>query len=44
MDDFRGLWGKAANAHVVSWNDPDAGFAELVDRLGALARQLDPMG
>ena len=42
--DFRGLWGKAANAHVVSWNDPDAGFAELVDRLGALARQLDPMG
>lgn len=37
--DFRSLWGKPANARVVSWNDPAAGFAELVDRLGALARQ-----
>ncbi len=40
--DFRSLWGKPANAHVVSWNDPEAGFAELVDRLGTLARALPP--
>lgn len=39
--DFRSLWGKPANARVVSWNDPAAGFAELVSRLGALARRLD---
>ncbi|MBV1780302.1 nucleoside hydrolase [Paeniglutamicibacter sp. ABSL32-1] len=39
--DFRSLWGKPANAHVVSWNDPEAGFAELVARLGALARRID---
>ncbi|MBM7769792.1 nucleoside hydrolase [Glutamicibacter nicotianae] len=39
--DFRGLWGKPANAHVVSQNDPNAGFQELVQRLGALARKLD---
>jgi purine nucleosidase len=39
--DFRSLWGKPANANVVSWNDPEAGFAELVARLGALARRLD---
>ena len=39
--DFRGLWGKPANAHVVSRNDPNAGFEELVKRLGALARKLD---
>ncbi|MGH3652170.1 nucleoside hydrolase [Glutamicibacter sp.] len=39
--DFRGLWGKPANAHVVVSNDPEAGFAELVQRLGALARKLN---
>lgn len=39
--DFRSLWGRPANAHVVSWNDPEAGFAELVERLGALARRFD---
>ncbi|TFH57705.1 nucleoside hydrolase [Glutamicibacter arilaitensis] len=39
--DFRGLWGKPANAHVVVANDPEAGFAELVQRLGALARKLN---
>jgi len=38
--DFRGLWGKPANAHVVSHNDPQAGFGELVNRLGALARKV----
>ena len=38
--DFRSLWGRDANAHVVSWNDPTAGFAELVDRLGTLVRSL----
>ncbi|WP_443447424.1 nucleoside hydrolase [Glutamicibacter ardleyensis] len=39
--DFRGLWGKPANAHIVTGNDPEAGFAELLTRLGALARKLD---
>ncbi|WP_240520450.1 nucleoside hydrolase [Glutamicibacter sp. BW77] len=39
--DFRGLWGKPANAHVVTGNDPEAGFAELVTRLGNLARKLN---
>ena len=39
--DFRGLWGKPANAHVVTCNDPESGFAELLTRLGALARKLD---
>lgn len=39
--DFRSLWGRPVNAHVVSWNDPEAGFAELVARLGTLARALD---
>ncbi len=39
--DFRGLWGKPANAHVVTGNAPEAGFAELVARLGSLARKLN---
>jgi purine nucleosidase len=39
--DFRGLWGKPANAQVVVANDPEAGFAELVQRLGALVRKLN---
>lgn len=39
--DFRGLWGKPANAQVVVANDPEAGFAELVQRVGALARKLN---
>lgn len=39
--DFRGLWGKPANAQVVVANNPEAGFAELVQRLGALARKLN---
>lgn len=38
--DFRGLWGKPANAHVVSHNDPQTGFEELVKSLGELARKL----
>ncbi|WP_309079962.1 nucleoside hydrolase [Zhihengliuella sp.] len=38
--DYRGLWGRPANARVVDWNDPEAGFAELVERLGAHARRL----
>lgn len=39
--DYRGLWGKPANAHIVTGNDPEAGFAELVTRLGSLARKLN---
>lgn len=38
--DFRGLWGKPANAHVVSHNDPQTSFEELVKSLGELARKL----
>lgn len=39
--DIRGLWGKPANAHVISHNDPKVGFEELVQRLGALARSMN---
>lgn len=39
--DYRGLWGKPANARIVSSNNPESGFAELLTRLGALARKLD---
>lgn len=39
--DFRGLWGKPTNAHVISQNDPKAGFEELVQRLGELARSMN---
>ncbi|GHD01266.1 nucleoside hydrolase [Zhihengliuella salsuginis] len=42
--DFRGLRDRPANAHVVSWNDPPAGFAELVRRTGALARRVGEQG
>lgn len=38
--DFRGLWGKPANAHVISKNYPKEGFEELVKSLGTLARKL----
>ncbi|MBG6085697.1 nucleoside hydrolase [Zhihengliuella flava] len=37
--DFRGLWQRPANARVVTWNDPEAGFAELVERVGHFARR-----
>ncbi|WP_313810549.1 nucleoside hydrolase [Glutamicibacter sp.] len=37
--DFRALWGKPNNAHVVSWNDPEQGFAELKDKLAKLAKR-----
>lgn len=36
--DFRGLWEKAANAHVVSSNDPVQGFEELKEKLARLSR------
>ena len=39
--DYRGLWGKPANARIVSSNNPESGFAELLTRVGALARKLD---
>lgn len=38
--DYRGLWGRPANARVVSWNDPAAGFDEFVERTAALARRI----
>ena len=39
--DFRSLWGKPPNARIVSSNDRESGFAELLTRLGALARKRD---
>lgn len=39
--DYRGLWGEAPNARIVSDNRPAEAFAELVSALGALARRLD---
>ena len=38
--DFRGLWGEAPNARIVSENEPAAAFAEFVSSVGALARRL----
>jgi inosine-uridine nucleoside N-ribohydrolase len=37
--DFRGLWGLAPNARIVSDNDPGHCFDELISSVGALARQ-----
>ncbi|HET6269496.1 MAG TPA: nucleoside hydrolase [Arthrobacter sp.] len=37
--DFRGLWGLPPNARIVSWNDPEHCFDELISSVGALARQ-----
>jgi len=36
--DYRGLWGEAPNARIVSENHPEEAFAELIRSLGALAR------
>lgn len=38
--DYRSLWGHPFNARIVSDNDPEAAFRELVTSLGALARRL----
>ncbi|WP_427174429.1 nucleoside hydrolase [Arthrobacter sp. 92] len=38
--DFRGLWGLPANARIVSDNNPDQCFDELIASIGALARRL----
>ncbi len=38
--DFRGLWGRPSNARVVSANNPDAAFQELVSAVGSLARRV----
>ena len=35
--DYRNLWGKAINAHVVSENNPQQGFRELTEKLAQLA-------
>jgi len=37
--DFRGLWGLPPNARIVSSNDPEQCFAELISSVGALARR-----
>jgi purine nucleosidase len=38
--DFRGLWGQPPNARIVSANNPEQCFDELIDSVGALARRL----
>ncbi|HSU48002.1 MAG TPA: nucleoside hydrolase [Arthrobacter sp.] len=38
--DFRGLWGKAPNARIVSSNNPEQAFRELVSTVGSLARRV----
>ncbi|MFD1213834.1 nucleoside hydrolase [Arthrobacter sp. GCM10027362] len=38
--DYRGLWGRAPNARIVSWNDPPAVFDEVIGSISALARRL----
>ena len=40
--DYRGLWGRKPNARIVSWNDPEATFREVLGSIGVLARRLDP--
>jgi inosine-uridine nucleoside N-ribohydrolase len=38
--DFRGLWGIPPNARIVSGNNPEQAFRELVATVGALAARL----
>lgn len=38
--DFRGLWGKPANAKVITENNPARGFDELREKLAALAGRM----
>ncbi|MBO1269352.1 nucleoside hydrolase [Arthrobacter cavernae] len=39
--DFRGLWGEAPNARIVSENHPEEAFAELTRAVGSLARRVN---
>ncbi|NUS37359.1 MAG: nucleoside hydrolase [Pseudarthrobacter sp.] len=38
--DFRGLWGAPPNARIVSGNNPEQAFHELVSAVGRMARRL----
>jgi purine nucleosidase len=38
--DYRGIWGKPANARIVTENSPEDCFDELLTSIGALARRL----
>ncbi|MBX7446267.1 MULTISPECIES: nucleoside hydrolase [unclassified Arthrobacter] len=38
--DFRGLWGAPPNARIVSGNNPEQAFRELVSAVGSLARRV----
>jgi inosine-uridine nucleoside N-ribohydrolase len=42
--DFRGLWGHRPNARIVSANNPEQCFDEIIASVGALARRLQPGG
>jgi hypothetical protein len=38
--DYRGLWGLPPNARIVTSNNPQQCFDELIGSVGALARRL----
>jgi inosine-uridine nucleoside N-ribohydrolase len=38
--DFRGLWGEAPNARIISDNNPEQCFEEIINSIGALAQRL----
>jgi hypothetical protein len=38
--DYRGLWGSAPNARIVSANNPEQAFRELITAIGNLAARL----
>lgn len=38
--DFRGLWGEPPNARIVTGNNPEQAFRELVSAVGRLARRV----
>jgi hypothetical protein len=40
--DFRGIWNEPPNARIVTWNEPEQCFDELISSVGALARTLTP--
>ena len=38
--DWRGLWGRPANAEIVVDTDPEEFFRRTIERVGALARRV----
>jgi len=40
--DWRGMWGREPNADIIIATDPEAFFVHLIERVGSLARTLNP--